>query len=261
MNTHMIWTLIKKDLTLFFRNRFFAFVTVLGLAAYVIIYFVMPGELDESFKIALYAPNMPQELRDVFIERGLDLNEAESEAALRDAVAGNDFGAGVVLTEEVMARLASGQATTLTVYFSSETPDDVNEALETLLSMTFNDISYRLTGQPLNITVKEEVLGQDLLGKPIAVRDRMLPLFAVFLLMTETLALSSLIAEEREGRTLQALLITPLNIRGLFVGKGLMGVLMAFGQAVLLMGITGGLANQPLLLLLALLLGSVLSRD
>ena len=254
----MIITLIKKDLTLFMRNRFFAFITVLGLVAYAIVYFVMPSELDESFEIALYAPNMPQELQDVFGERGIDLNQTESEVALREAVADNEFGAGVVLSDEVMAQLATGQETTLTVYFSSETPEDINDALETLLSMTFNDISYRLSGQPLNIVVEEEILGHDLLGQPIAIRDRMLPLFAVFLLMTETLALSSLIAEEREGRTLQALLITPLNMRGLFVSKGIMGVIMAFGQAVLLMVVTGGLAQQPLLMLVALLLGSIM---
>ena len=55
-----------------------------------------------------------------------------------------------------------------------------------------------------------------------------------------------------------ALLITPLTIRSLFIGKGITGVGMAFGQALLLVAITGGLSNQPWIVLLALFLGALL---
>jgi len=87
----------------------------------------------------------------------------------------------------------------------------------------------------------------------------MLPLIAVFILMIETLGLASLLSDEIEGRTLQALLITPLTIRSVFIGKGITGVGMAFIQAFLLVAITGGLSHQPWIVILALFLGALLA--
>jgi ABC-2 type transport system permease protein len=49
-----------------------------------------------------------------------------------------------------------------------------------------------------------------------------------------------------------------MGIPDLFLGKAITGVLLAFVQATLLMLITGGLAHEPVLILLTLLLGSIL---
>jgi ABC-2 type transport system permease protein len=73
------------------------------------------------------------------------------------------------------------------------------------------------------------------------------------------MGLASLFSAEIEARTIQALLITPLTIGGMFTGKGITGAGMAFVQAFLLVAITGGLVNQPLIILAALLLGAILA--
>jgi ABC-2 type transport system permease protein len=86
----------------------------------------------------------------------------------------------------------------------------------------------------------------------------MLPLFAVLVVLTETLGMASLISEEVETGTVEALLVTPVTVRGLFLAKGIAGVSMAFVQGTLLLAITGGLSQQPLIILLALFLGSLL---
>jgi ABC-type multidrug transport system permease subunit len=67
-----------------------------------------------------------------------------------------------------------------------------------------------------------------------------------------------LIGEEISRRTIRALLVTPMRVRDLFAAKGVVGVAMAFGQAVLFMAIVGGLGRQPAVVLAALLLGAVL---
>jgi len=47
-------------------------------------------------------------------------------------------------------------------------------------------------------------------------------------------------------------------VRDLFTAKGIMGVSLAFGQAALFMAIVGGMSQQSLIVLVALLLGAVL---
>jgi ABC-2 type transport system permease protein len=77
-------------------------------------------------------------------------------------------------------------------------------------------------------------------------------------LMFETLGLASLIASEISTGTISALLVTPVRVEGLFIAKGILGVGLAFLQALLLMAIVGGLSNQPAMIIIILLLGSVL---
>ena len=106
--------------------------------------------------------------------------------------------------------------------------------------------------------ISEEIIGPDMLGRQIPPRDRILPFFAIFIILTETLGLSTLISEEIESRTAQALLITPMTVKGLFLAKGITGVSLAFGQALLFMVVTGGLNQQPLIILVTLLLASLM---
>ena len=60
MNLRIIGVLVSKDISLFFRNRFFALMTLLGIATYLALYFVMPRTVDESLEIGLYARAMPR---------------------------------------------------------------------------------------------------------------------------------------------------------------------------------------------------------
>jgi ABC-2 type transport system permease protein len=140
------------------------------------------------------------------------------------------------------------------IYFSAELPQELREIYPIMVEEWISTMS----GQSLNIEATEEILGPDRAGNQIPPRDRMLPLFAVFLLMVETLGLASLISSEIVGDTLRALLVTPLSVEGLFIGKGITGVGMAFTETALLMMFTGGLSDQPLLILTALFLGAML---
>jgi hypothetical protein len=254
MNLRIIGALISKDFALFFRNRFFALVTVLGIVAYAIIYFVMPSSVDESLKIGLYATVIPPVLEQLQ-EEGLEIEVVESDEALREAVAEGQYVAGVALPADFMEKLILGQKPQITMYFASDTPEEIKDAVKVVI----RELVYLQIGQPLAIEVSEEILGPDMIGMQIPPRDRLRPLFAVFIIMIETLGLATLISEEVEQRTIHALLVTPMTVRDLFAAKGTIGVGLAFGQAVLFMAIVGGISSQPLIILTALLLGAVLA--
>ncbi len=254
MSIGIISTLVIKDLTLFFRNRFFAVITALGLVFFIGIYFLMPKTLDETLEIGFYAPNLPAVIIDELNQEGVIIREMDSEEALRSAVAAGDFSTGVVLPPDWAQQLAAGQQEQVKLYFSSEFPDDFKEIYVILIQ----ELAFMVSGERLNVEFDEEFLGVDRAGEQVSIRGRMLPLLAVFILIMETMGLASLISTEIEGGTIQALLITPLRVEGLFLSKGLTGVSFAFLQAFLLMLITGGFSKNPLIILVALLLGSIL---
>jgi ABC-2 type transport system permease protein len=254
MNPRIIGSLVWKDLSIFFRNRFFAVITVIGIVVYILIYFVMPASVDETLKIGVYTPvNLPAFEQPQ--EEGLEFETVDSEAELRQAVTDGRFVAGVAIPAGILDSLTTGQEPVVRVFFAADTPPETKDAIE----MVIKELSYQQMGQSLAIDVSGEVLGQDSAGgTPPPPRDRLRPLLAVMLIMVETMGLATLISEEIERRTIQALMVTPATAADVFTAKGITGVSLAFGQAALFMAIVGGLNRQPLVVLTALLLGALL---
>lgn len=253
---NLIRTLVRKDLKLFFRNRFFAFITILGVAVYIGMYFVMPQTVDEDFELGLYTANPTEILRELLgDEEEVTLQLFASEDALRAAVLAGDIPAGIVFPPDLVAQMRAGQQPRVDIYLAASSPPELRDLYVALVQ----GLAFTVSGQPVNIDANEVILGPDMAGQQIPPRDRVRPLLAVFIIVMETMGLATLISEEVQSGTLRALLITPLEVRDLFVAKGIMGVSLTLIQAVLVMGITGGLRQAPLLMLSALLLGAVMA--
>ncbi|MDM7999217.1 MAG: ABC transporter permease [Dehalococcoidia bacterium] len=254
MNPRAIRTLIVKDFTLYFRNRFFALMTGLGLLVYVLLYFVMPASVDETMDVGVYAPGWSP-ISEGAEQRGLRVHVADSEDELREGVVAGRYLAGLVLPADLLEVLSSGEKAQINLYIASDTPEEAAEAVASLV----RDMIYAHTGEPLTVDFSTCIVpGPDMAGKQIPPRDRMRPLFAVFLIVFETYGMATLITEEIEHRTIQALLVAPLSVKDLFAAKGITGIALAFGQGALFMGLVRGLNDQPLIIIVALLLGALL---
>jgi len=254
MNWRTIKTLIAKDFKLFFRNKFFGVMTIFGIILYLVFYFIMPNAVDETIEIGFYAPHAFNMFNEDIEEEGLIIRNVKSEDELKQAVTDKELHIGISIPEDIQKSLISGEKPQIFVYYSSDLSDEIKEMYTILIGEMINEMS----GFKINIDQVEIVLGPDMGGKQIPYRDRMLPLFAVMLLITETLGLANLIASELEDGTIQALLTTPMRVTDLFVGKGVTGVFLAFSPAVLLMIITGSLTQNILLIITSLLLGSIM---
>jgi len=253
LSVRIVTALVAKDLSLFFRNKFFGLITGLGIVAYIVIYFVMPSSVNETLQIGLYAEVVPPAFEQVS-EEGIVFETFESEDALIEAVTEGQYASGVALPPDILDLLASGEKPQISIYSAADTPEEVTDAVEVII----RELAYLQAGQPLAVDISVEVLGPDMLGQQIPIRDRMRPLLAVFLVMFEMIGLASLITDEVQQGTGRALLVTPMTVKDLFAAKGLLGVSLAFVQAALFMAVVGGMSSQPLIILTALLLGAVL---
>jgi ABC-2 type transport system permease protein len=254
MNARVIKALLKKDFTLFMSNRFYLLITVVGIVFYIGIYFILPSKVDEKLSLAMYAPVVPPAFVQLTGHEGVDVEFFPDDAALKQAVLDGRYQQAVALPADIMEVWAAGGRPKITVYYSSAAPPEVAGAIVTLVK----ELAYAQTGQTLNFDTTEEILGPDMLGAQIALRDRMRPLLAVFILLVEILTLASLISVEIEQGTARALLVTPMRTSELFIAKGVLGVGLAFGQAILFMLLVGGFSHQPLIILVTLIVGSVL---
>ena len=246
MNWRSIRAVVLKDLLLFSRNRFFVVITLLGLISYVGIYWIMPDSVNESVKIGVYTLGDSTALEQM--GEGLEIVTADSEALLQEGVIDGDYVAGVSLPTD---ESDSGE---ITVFYTSDTVEEVRDFINLLIT----EMAYQQAGDSLNVSWQPQILGEDRLGDQIPYKDKMRPLFAVMILASETFVLAGLIVEEAERRTGSALLITPMSVKDLFTAKAIMGIIMAFSQAVLFVLVVGGMVEQPVIMLAALFLGAVL---
>jgi ABC-2 type transport system permease protein len=254
MNARVIKALLKKDIALFMSNRFYMLITIVGLVFYVGIYFILPAQMDEKLSMAMYAPVVPPAFLQLTEHESVDIEYFTDEESLKKAILNGKYQVAVALPSNIMETWAAGGKPQITVYYASTAPFEITEAIVALVK----ELSYAQTGQALNFDTTEDVLGPDMLGNQIALRDRMRPLLAVFILLVEILTLASLIAVEIEQGTARAIMVTPLRTSELFIAKGLLGVGLAFGQSILFMVLVGGFSHQPLIILITLIIGSVM---
>jgi ABC-2 type transport system permease protein len=255
MNTRVIAALLKKDMALFMSNRFYMLITLLGIIFYIGIYFIMPAKVDEKISLAMYAPVMPPAFNQLTNQEAAEVELYPSEAALKQAVLDGDYQVAVALPADIVEIWSKRGRPEITVYYASAMPPETSAAVVALVK----ELAYAQTGQALNFETTEEILGPDRLGDQIAIRDRLRPLLAVFILLVEILTLASLISVEIEQGTARALLVTPMRSSDMFIAKGLLGVGLAFLQAVVFMAIVGGFNYQPLIILTTLFIGSVMA--
>jgi ABC-2 type transport system permease protein len=226
MNGRAVRALLKKDVALFLSNRFYFLITVIGLVFFVGVYFLLPHTVDEKLKLAMYAQVMPPAFSHLTGAPGADIRVFESLDELKQAVQSGDYQAGIALPPDIMTTWADGGRPQVTVYYAAASPPEVSQAVVVLVK----ELAYNQTGQALNFQTTEEVLGPNLLGAQIALRDRMRPLLAVFILLMEILSLASLISVEIDQGTAQALLVTSLRPRDLFLAKGTLGIGLAISR-------------------------------
>jgi ABC-type Na+ efflux pump permease subunit len=254
MRWERIKALIGKDVSLYFRNRFIAVITVLGIIVYIAFYFLMPESVDETLEIGVYSPlDIPGFTR---VEtEGLVLVPVESEDELSAAVVAGNYTAGLSLPTDFLQVLNSGETPEIILYVASDVTEEIKDSIAVLVE----ELAYQAVGQPFPVEINEEIIGDDMIGMQVPPRDRMRPMLAIFLRLFETFGLANLIAEELEKGTVRALLVTPMSVSEMFIGKGLFGIGLAFIQGVVFMAIVGGLNQQPLIILLALLLGAIMT--
>ncbi len=186
------------------------------------------------------------------------LYEADSGADIPDDAEQISLDIGLVIPEMFIADMVQGNNTTVTIFTDAAVPEEIQLAMQSFA----RELAFQFAGRQLPVEFPEEeviVLGEDRAGEQIPFRDRMKPLFALFILMVETFAMASLISTEVLQRTVTALRVTPMKIVHFLTAKTIFGTGLALGQGLLILALIGAftLENWPLLTL-TMFLGAVL---
>jgi ABC-2 type transport system permease protein len=266
--TRIIGAIIRKDLREYARDRFFVLVSALGLVMVVTIFWLLPDGVDESIAVGIRLKGLDgmnglAAGTAAGADPGMEMVPFASAQELQVAVgaaegeAERELDIGLEFPEDFVERSLAGELTTVKVYVRGGVPEEVRGAMASFV----RELALGLAGHELPVTmpaVETLILGDDRAGNQVTLREKMRPLYAFMMLMMETMALGALVAAEVQSRTVTAIITTPARVSDFLAAKAILGTLIAFTEAILVMALIGALGNGLLVLVIALLLGAML---
>ncbi len=252
----IVRTIVAKDLRLFARDRFYAFVSALTLVAFAVVFWLLPADDDTSLTVGIRLPGGEELLAEAGDDEGLEVVAFDTSSELHDAVAAGELVAGLDFPPDFLDAVAAGRRSTVRVVLSADAPD----ALRPLLEGAAREVAFAIAGREPPVTLVDAdqiVLGVDR-GGPLPIREQLRPLLIVVVLLTEMFALASLVASEIAQRTAVAVVTTPARVGDLLAAKAVLGTGLAFGQVVVIAAVTGTIQRSPAIVLTTLLFGALL---
>ncbi len=174
---------------------------------------------------------------------------------IKRAVESGDVDIGIVLPDGFDNSVIQGEKTELTAYVWGESL----AKNRTILGVTIADLIRELAGQEAPIDIETITLDDEV---SIPWNDRLLPLIVLMAVFLGGLFLpATSVINEKEKKTLEALVITPTSIEDIFVAKGLLGIILSLFAGVVVLILNQTFGAQPLLLVLVLALGAIMASE
>jgi ABC-2 type transport system permease protein len=193
----------------------------------------------------------------VLLDRAVALDAMETTIypdadRLRSAVSAHDEDGGLILQPDFDAMVRAGEKPELQLLVSGR----ASETDLTVLTVAVVDLVREVAGQPAPLQVETVIVGE---GPDVPIEQRLVPLLVLVAVAFSGIFLpASSIVQERETRTLHALLVSPIRVGEAMAGKGVVGFALAFGVGAITLLINGGLSQGTLGLLVVIAVAALM---
>ncbi|MGD2251098.1 MAG: ABC transporter permease [Candidatus Methanofastidiosia archaeon] len=236
MNIPRLLSMTRKDIVLTSRESFFMLFIIMPIFVALVINAAFGSLGEQPPTVAVYGDDKIIDL--LMEEPSVKVSTLPSEQKVRDTVLQGEYDAGVIVTDKIPVVVISGEsllndritiaATLLSVYRKSAGMQDV---------VTFNTITVGPEGYSL--------------------KARIVPFLVIMATIIGGLIISSSLIEEREVKTLNAVLVTPITPLEVILAKSLFGLFLGLILGIILLVLTGSLAGSVHLIVLFLVLGTI----
>lgn len=266
----IVTAIILKDLREFYRDRLWMILTPISLIFMIVLFLVLPDTVNETISLGVF-PSYLAESFSLLLEseagefQGLEITGFVDEDQLADSVHAESgtIAMGIALPADFTESLLSGSGGRVSVYVSESVPREMRQAL----TSGVREIAYAaqavfagenpLSALPVTIPdLQSSILGADMAGRQVSLRDRIRPILVIMILLIEALALAGLVSIEIEHRTATALLVTPAGMGDFLTAKCLTGAILAVSQVFLFLLFTGGFVFDWLIVSVLIFLGA-----
>lgn len=174
---------------------------------------------------------------------------------IKHAVENGVVDMGLVLPDNFDSSVIQGKETELTAYVWGESL----AKNRTILQVTVADSLRKIAGQEAPVEIEAITMGDE---EIIPWNDRLLPLIVLMAVFLSGLFLpATSVINEKEKKTIDALVITPTSVEEVFMAKGLLGIILSLFIGVVVLVLNQAFGVQPLLLVMLLALGAIMAGE
>ena len=249
------WHVLRKDLGVGPRSPIFLYAIVLPVILTLLIRVVFGSLFDPVPRLGIVDEGESQVVQNVRDVEGIQVTFPETAAALKTLVENNDLDGGLVLPAGFDGALQAGQMPNVQFFFGGQSL----ASNRVVLGVTMVDLIRQVAGSPAPIDVETITVGE---GDTVPIVSRLLPLIVLMaVLIAGALTPATSLVEEKEKRTLTALLVTPTRLSDVLLGKGALGFILAMATGVVTLALNGALGANPAALLLVLVLATLMAAE
>lgn len=252
MSLARVFALIRKDLALGPRSPILMYAVAMPIIITVLLQGVFGNLFASPPRLGIVDPGGSALTSAALALDGVRVRLLTDADELQRRVAAFDLDAGLVLTAGFDAALRAGERPPLTFYVAGESlaSDRV------ILAVTTIDLLREVEGRRPLVDVEVVAPG----GEGVPLELRLVPFAVLMALFAAGVFVTSFsFADEREKRTLDALLASPMTMAEVLWAKGLFGGALAAAMATVTLALNGALVGQAVGLLVALAVGAVMA--
>ncbi len=253
MNMRRVYVLFGKELRYSSKNFIFVFAIVIPVVLSLVVTLLFGSLFSGKPKLGINDQGDSELAAMLTNTEALLSKEYSSDDELRAAVERGAVDFGLVIPQQFDTSLKSGDEAQLSGYMWGESLLRNRAAITTSLVVLVRE----MVGQEVPVEIISTSLGE---GQDIPWEKRIFP-FIVFMaiILGGTMVPATSLVDEKQKRTLKALVITPTTLGDVFTSKGLFGFLVSILVAVLILFLNRAFGNQPYLLVGVLALSALMA--
>jgi ABC-2 type transport system permease protein len=255
MSIRRVGVLLSKEFLYGSRNYIFIFAIVAPILISLIISLIFGTWLAEKPKLGIVDEGSSQLVAMAHELNSVDTIEYDSVPEMKQAVENGAIDTGIVLPSGFDSTVRQGDKAEIKAYIWGESL----AKSRTIIGVTIANLVREMAGQEAPIEIETTTLGD---GVSIPWNDRLLPLIVLMTVFIGGLLLpATSIANEKEKRTLTALMVTPASIGDIFLAKGILGFILSLFMGILILVMNQAFGAEPILLTIVLALGAILAAE
>ena len=243
-----------KDLKLGPRSPIFLYAILFPVALTFVINGVFGSLFEPMPRLAIVDEGNSEISEKARKLSGVEVTTLGSTRELKDGVRANDYDAGLVLQKGFDRDVRDGNRPKLNFFIGGESL----ASNRIILSVTTLDMIRELEGSVAPVTVKLKTTG----GPTVPLTARLLPLLVMYAVLIAGLFVpAASLVEEREKKTIDAVLVTPVQMPDVLIGKAGLGIILAMATGVMTLVLNNAFGVNPGALLVVLFLASLMSAE
>ena len=249
-----MWKVLRKDLALGPRSPIVLWALVLPIVLTLLIRGVFGGLFETEPRLGIVDAGSSEVTAAALEMEGMKVTIYDDVDDLLADVENNNLDAGLALQEGFDSAVRGGESPELQLYVGGESlaSDRV------VIQVTAIDLIRGVSGAAPPVDVEVVTIGEAGLDLSL----RMLPLIVMYAVAIAGAFVPAMsLVGEKESGTVNAVLVTPTTVHQFMAAKVLLGVVLATLTGVMALLLNSALGNEPVAVILGILVGAVMMAE